>query len=98
MNQMRYQPIKLRCEEIATALTDVTQSLLGRLHLPAAQVVSAAGGTVIAAILAGGLGAAVGVAVRNAAMAGCAVVLWSYALEPFISSVTTFSWTEFSVL
>lgn len=73
---------------IATVLTDATQSLLGRLSLPTGTVESVGLGTVVAVTLAGCLGAALGIALRNAALAACAVVLWSYAFEPFISTVS----------
>jgi ABC-2 type transport system permease protein len=72
----------------AATLSDATQSILGRLNLSTSALVSVGLGTVLAATLAGALGAALGIAVRNAAVAGIAVVAWSYALEPFISSLS----------
>ncbi len=73
---------------IAGTLTDTTQSLLGRLTLPTSDVVSVGAGTVFASTLAGGVGAALGVALGDPALAGLTVVVWSYALEPFISSLS----------
>jgi hypothetical protein len=72
----------------AALLADGTQSALGRLDLPATAIASIGLGTVVAASLYGLLGAAVGVLMRNAALAACVVVLWSYALEPFISTLS----------
>ncbi|HKA10596.1 MAG TPA: hypothetical protein VKI99_09015 [Candidatus Dormibacteraeota bacterium] len=72
----------------AALLADSTQAALGRLDLPAATVISIGLGTTVAASLCGLIGAAVGVVVRNAPLAACVVVLWSYALEPFISTLS----------
>lgn len=72
----------------AALLADSTQAALGRLDLPATTIVSIGLGTAVAASLCGLLGAAVGVVLRNAALAACVVVLWSYALEPFISMLS----------
>jgi hypothetical protein len=72
----------------AALLADSTQKVLGQLGLPAASLVSIGLGTTVAAALCGLLGAAVGVVVRNAALAACLIVLWSYALEPFISALS----------
>jgi len=72
----------------AALLADSTQAVLGRLHLPAASLVSVGLGTVVTASLCGLLGAAAGVVLRNPALAACVIVLWSYALEPFISTLS----------
>ena len=72
----------------AALLADSTQAVLGRLHLPAASLVSVGLGTVVTASLCGLLGAAAGVVRRNPALAACVIVLWSYALEPFISTLS----------
>jgi hypothetical protein len=72
----------------AALLADSTQAVLGRLDLPATTIASVGLGTAVAASLCGLLGAAVGVVLRNAALAACVVVLWSYALEPFISTLS----------
>ena len=72
----------------AALLADSTQAALGRLHLPAASLVSVGLGTVVTASLCGLLGAAAGVVLRNPALAACVIVLWSYALEPFISTLS----------
>ena len=45
-------------------------------------------GSTAAAAPCGLLGAAVGVILRNPALAACAIVLWSYAAEPFISALS----------
>jgi hypothetical protein len=42
----------------------------------------------VAAALSGLLGAAVGLLLRNPALAACVIVLWSYAVEPFISTLS----------
>jgi len=73
---------------VAVTLSDATQSLSGRLTLSTAALLSVGVGTVLAATLAGGFGAALGVAVRNAALVASAIVLWSYVLEPFLSSLS----------
>ena len=72
----------------AALLADSTQAALGRLDLPATTIVSIGLGTAVAASLCGLLGAAVGVVLRNTALAACVVVPWSYALEPFISTLS----------
>ena len=72
----------------AALLADSTQATLGRLDLPATTIISIGLGTAVAASLCGFIGAAVGVILRNAALAACVVVLWSYALEPFISTLS----------
>jgi len=72
----------------AALLADSTQAALGRLDLPAASIASAGLGTAVAASLCGLLGAAAGVVLRNAALAACVILLWSYALEPFISTLS----------
>lgn len=72
----------------AALLADSTQAAMGRLDLPATTIVSIGLGTAVAASLCGLLGAAVGVVLRNPALAACVVVLWSYALEPFISTLS----------
>jgi len=72
----------------AALLADGTQAALGRLDLPATTIISIGLGTTVAAALGGLLGAAVGVLLRNAAFAASVVVLWSYALEPFISTLS----------
>ena len=72
----------------AVLLADSTQAAMGRLDLPATTIVSIGLGTAVAASLCGLLGAAVGVVLRNAALAACLLVLWSYALEPFISTLS----------
>lgn len=61
---------------------------LGHLDLPATTIVAIGLGTTVPASLCGLLGAAVGVVLRNAALAACVVVLWSYALEPYISTLS----------
>jgi hypothetical protein len=73
---------------IAALLAGVTQAALGCHGLPAATIVSAGVGSTAAAALCGLLGAAVGVILRNPALAACAIVLWSYAAEPFISTLS----------
>jgi len=73
---------------IAALLAGVTQAALGRHGLPAATIVSAGVGSTAAAALCALLGAAVGVILRNPALAACAIVLWSYAAEPFISTLS----------
>jgi hypothetical protein len=72
----------------AALLADSTQAALGQPHLPAASIVSVGLGTVTAASLCGLLGAAVGVVLRNPPLSACVIVLWSYALEPFISTLS----------
>jgi len=72
----------------AALLADSTQAALGRLDLSATTIISIGLGTTVAASLCGLLGAAVGVVLRNAPLAACVVVLWSYALEPFISTLS----------
>ena len=72
----------------AALLADSTQAALGRLDLPAASIASAGLGTAVAASLCGLLGAAVGVVLRNPPLSACVIVLWSYALEPFISTLS----------
>jgi hypothetical protein len=72
----------------AALLADSTQAALGRLDLPAASLVSVGLGTAVTASLCGLLGAAAGVVLRNPALAACVIVLWSYALEPFISTLS----------
>jgi hypothetical protein len=72
----------------AALLADGTQAALGRLDLSATTIASIGLGTAVAASLSGLLGAAVGVVLRNAALATCVVVLWRYALEPFVSTLS----------
>jgi len=72
----------------AALLADSTQAALGRLDLPAASLVTVGLGTAVTASLCGLLGAAAGVILRNPALAACVIVLWSYALEPFISTLS----------
>jgi hypothetical protein len=72
----------------AALLTDSTQAALGRLDLPAASLVSIGLGTAVTASLCGLLGAAAGVVLRNPALAACVIVLWGYALDPFISTLS----------
>jgi hypothetical protein len=72
----------------AALLADGTQAALGRLDLPATTVVSIGVGTAVAAALGGLLGAALGVLLRNTALAAGVIVLWSYALEPFVSTLS----------
>src|SRR5262249_18898277 len=72
----------------AALLADTSQAVLGRLDLPAASIVTVGLGTTAAAALCGLLGAAAGVLLRNAALAACVIVLWSYAAEPFISTLS----------
>jgi len=79
----------------AAQLADGTQAALGRLDLPVASIVWIGLGTTVAASLCGLLGAAAGVILRNPALAACVIVLWSYALEPFIS---TFSYRVYIYL
>ena len=79
----------------AVLLADSTQAVLGRLDLPAASLASVGLGTAVTASLCGLLGAAAGVILRNPALAACVIVLWSYALEPFIS---TFSYRVYIYL
>jgi len=50
--------------------------------------VTPSAGSTAAAAPCGLLGAAVGVILRNPALAACAIVLWSYAAEPFISALS----------
>lgn len=69
-------------------LADGTQAALGRLDLAASTLVSLGVGTTVAAGLGGLLGAAVGLLLRNAALAACVIVLWSFVLEPFISTLS----------
>ena len=72
----------------AVLLADSTQAVLGRLDLPAASLASVGLGTAVTASLCGLLGAAAGVILRNPALAACVIVLWSYALEPFTSTLS----------
>jgi len=72
----------------AALLADSTQAVLGQLNLPAASLVSIGLGTAVTAALCGLLGAAAGVVLRNPALAACVIVLWGYALEPFISTLS----------
>jgi len=72
----------------AALLADATQAVLGRPGLPAAAIAWAGAGTTIAAALSGLLGAAAGIILRNPALAACVIVLWSYAAEPFISTLS----------
>lgn len=72
----------------AALLADSTQAALGRLDLPVTTIISIGLGTAVAASLCGLLGAAAGVVLRNAPLVACVVVLWSYALEPFISTLS----------
>src|SRR5262249_11873887 len=72
----------------AALLADGTQAALGRLDLAGTTIISIGLGTAVAAALSGLLGAAVGVVLRNAPLAASVVVLWSYALEPFISTLS----------
>ena len=72
----------------AVLLADSTQAALGRLDLPVASIVWIGLGTTVAASLCGLLGAAAGVILRNPALAACVIVLWSYALEPFTSTLS----------
>ena len=72
----------------AALLADSTQAALGRLDLPAASLVTVGLGTAVTASLCGLLGAAAGVVLRNPALAACVIVLWGYALEPFISTLS----------
>jgi ABC-2 type transport system permease protein len=72
----------------AALLADSTQAVLGRPGRPAATIAWIGLGTAVAASLCGLLGAAAGVVLRNPALAACVIVLWSYALEPFISTLS----------
>ena len=72
----------------AALLAGATQAVLGRHGLPAATIISVGAGTTVAAALCGLLGAAAGVILRNPALAACVIVLWSYAAEPFISTLS----------
>jgi hypothetical protein len=72
----------------AALLADGTQAALGRPGLPAASLVWIGLGTAVAASLWGLLGAAAGVVLRNPALWACVIVLWGYAVEPFISTLS----------
>ena len=72
----------------AALLSDSTQAVLGRPGLPATSIAAVGLGTGVAASLCGVLGAAAGVLFRNAALAACVIVLWSYVAEPFISTLS----------
>ena len=72
----------------AALLAGSTLAVLGRPGLPAASIVAVGLGTAVAASLCGLLGAAAGVLLRNAALAACVIVLWSYAAEPFLSTLS----------
>jgi len=72
----------------AALLADTTLAVLGRLGLPAASLGTVGLGTTVAAALCGLFGAAAGILLRNAALAACVIVLWSYAAEPFLSTLS----------
>jgi len=72
----------------AALLADSTQAILGQPGLPAASLASVGLGAAVTASLCGLLGAAAGVVLRNPALAACVIVLWSYALDPFISTLS----------
>jgi hypothetical protein len=72
----------------AALLAGSTQAVLGRPGLPATSIAAVGLGTGVAASLCGVLGAAAGVLLRNAALAASVIVLWSYAAEPFISTLS----------
>lgn len=73
---------------VGALLADGVQAVLGRLHLPLGSIVAIGLGTTVAAALCGMLGAALGLLLRNPALTACVIVVWSYALEPWISTLS----------